>query len=513
VPETEPIINVRRFIEATRDSGYKSTTSAMSELVDNSIQAQANNIHITIERSDSPDFPLQISVADDGCGMVTADLRRCLQFGGSSRFGNRGGLGRYGMGLPNASLSQCRRVEVVTWTNRSRTLSCWIDVDEIVEGKMKTLPSPSRVPRPKEHPWDSGTVVTWCRCDRLDNTRMSTIERKISAAIGRMFRHFIWSGVSIKVNEKAVPGLDPLFLHQDSPGIGATLHGKKRMFRVRTTPESRSSGKVEVVFSRLPVERWASLSNEEKRARGIANGAGISVVRAGREIDYGWHFTGNKRKENYDDWWRCEISFDPSLDEAFGITHTKQQIRPRTHLLEALVPEIESVAKSLNAAVRKDFQDIKSAVSNQPLEAALVKIEQKLPPIRKRRVQPDELAEVASLRERHTLLRDSPPKRNGRVGEYRLVHDAGQSKALFDVHTDEGRLVIVLNKRHPLFRKVLGSQQDNERVTIAEVRLLIEQIIASAARAEVSLHKTSEVEVLRSFRQTWGHTLSLLLNE
>ncbi|MGI8447952.1 MAG: hypothetical protein ACR2MP_12395 [Streptosporangiaceae bacterium] len=40
----------------------------------------------------------------------------------------------------------------------------------------------------------------------------------------------------------------------------------------------------------------------------------VSVVRSGREIDQGWFFMGTKRRENHDDWWRCEVRFDPVLD-------------------------------------------------------------------------------------------------------------------------------------------------------------------------------------------------------
>jgi len=203
--KTDDIIDIRHFIEATRDSGYKSTTSAIAELVDNSIQAGAGSINIAIEGSDDPAYPISVCVTDDGVGMATADLRRALQFGGSSRFGNRDGLGRYGMGLPNASLSQCRRVEVLSWSSRRNPLSCWIDVDEIISGHMTKLPRPERAAIPDRCGSASGTVVSWTRCDRLDNARISTIERKVTAAVGRMFRHFIWGGVDIRVNGNRVP--------------------------------------------------------------------------------------------------------------------------------------------------------------------------------------------------------------------------------------------------------------------------------------------------------------------
>src|ERR1700741_1036631 len=95
-----PIIALDKFIQATRDSGYKGTASAISELIDNSIQAGAKNIAGSIKETDG-ESPLVVSVLDDGCGMDPFTLRHALQFGGSTRFGDRRGLGRYGMGLPN----------------------------------------------------------------------------------------------------------------------------------------------------------------------------------------------------------------------------------------------------------------------------------------------------------------------------------------------------------------------------------------------------------------------------
>ena len=95
------ILSINHFIEATRDSGYKGTGSAVSELVDNAIQANACKIIINVEKKDStPD--ISISVLDNGCGMDPFTLRHALQFGGSSRFNDRKGIGRYGMGLPNS---------------------------------------------------------------------------------------------------------------------------------------------------------------------------------------------------------------------------------------------------------------------------------------------------------------------------------------------------------------------------------------------------------------------------
>ena len=102
-----------------------------------------------------------------------------------------------------------------------------------------------------------------------------------------------------------------------------------------------------VTFTELPIEKWHLYSNEEKRLQGISSRAGVSIVRAEREIDYGWYFMGTKRKENYDDWWRCEIRFNPELDELFGVTNTKQGIRPTEAIKNILTADIERIARNL----------------------------------------------------------------------------------------------------------------------------------------------------------------------
>src|SRR4029078_10496646 len=128
---------------------------------------------------------------------------------------------------------------------------------------------------------------------------------------------------------------------------------------------------------------WHELSNDEKRSRGVANGAGVSIVRGMREVDFGWFFMGAKRRENYDDWWRGEIKFNPDLDDAFGITHTKQQIRPKDYLVEALQSIIEDTAKALNSRVRQQHLNLKTEKAGIDAERRATKRHDRLHPLPK----------------------------------------------------------------------------------------------------------------------------------
>src|SRR2546421_13104687 len=102
----QDIIELDHFIQATRDSGYKGTAAALAELIDNSYEAGATRVDVEVRRSGNGEPTLV--VADNGCGMLPSVLRRALRFGGSTRFNSREGTGRYGMGLPNSSLSRAR---------------------------------------------------------------------------------------------------------------------------------------------------------------------------------------------------------------------------------------------------------------------------------------------------------------------------------------------------------------------------------------------------------------------
>lgn len=508
------IIAVDKFIRATRDSGYKGTPSAVAELIDNALQAHATKISVTLSLEAEPtDHPVVLTVVDNGTGMDSSTLRLALRFGGSTRFNDRRGLGRYGMGLPNSSLSQAKRVTVHSWTSgNGDVLQAYLDIDEISSGSVTQVPEPVPVARPEfVNGHASGTAVTWTCCDRLDNRRVSTLARKLSYSIGRRFRHFLWKGVSIDVNGEAVVPIDPLFLHSRAMFSGASRFGQEITRQVAAHPEDRShTGTVRVRFSELPVAEWSKLSNAEKRERGIAKGAGVSIVRGEREVDYGWFFLGGKRKENYDDWWRCEIQFDPILDEAFGITHTKQQIRPRPHLLEALGPDIEPLARLLNGRARRAHHEAKVAERFSDSEQRASQRDSMLTPLPQHRRPRDELV-LASLGPR------TPPPPVGTSPAdtgtgYRIVPAALSETEFFNYARDEGRLLLVLNPEHPFFKIVYSKLLDSESPQDIAFRSQIDLLLLAAARNEALLDDQRAIKTAESIRKGWSDTLATFLS-
>ncbi len=515
------IIALDKFIQATRDSGYEGTASAVSELVDNSIQAGAKAIEIRISPNDD-ESSLELSVLDDGCGMDLKTLRQALRFGGSTRFGDRTGLGRYGMGLPNASLSQARRVVVQTWQSPPRSrgqaggrkltparFSSYLDVDEILRGDLVEVPASKEfTAKSTTGTSPSGTLVRWVKCDRLDNRRKSTIARKLDLELGRRFRHYLWGGLQITVNGERVIPHDPLYLHPKSKVSGAKLFGDELRYEIRADPSSpASTGWVRVRFSELPVHDWHRLSNQDKRQLGISKGAGVSVIRAGREVDHGWFFMGAKHRENYDDWWRCEIQFDPALDEAFGITHTKQRIRPQAHLIDALTPDIEATARALNARARKAHLAVKTEERFSEAERVAAARDKGLKPLPNRPSK--RTAQLMKDLERaHPELRRAPGATTT-TSRYRIL-EASVTNTSFFCHASDGeRLVLVLNPQHPFYRDIYKPLIEAGTSHDSQLRAKLELLLLAAARSEAT---SKDEQALERYRAEWSDTLAAFLN-
>jgi hypothetical protein len=499
---SDALVQTRAFVEATRDSGYKSPASAIAELVDNALEAGARTIDIEVTQNDpSSNGRLAIVVRDDGSGMNDAVIKLALQFGGSTRFGSRSGFGRFGMGLPNSSLSQARRVDLVSWNKRSEVWETHLDVDEIVERNIVTLPQPKKVSYRPTSP--SGTLVKLTKCDRLKYRDVEEAANDLSREFGRMFREFLLSGTMLRINGTAVRPSDPLFLRGMQKVPRAKAYGPPIIYSVRIPGTTSKASVVSVIFSELPLMEWNGLSNQEKNEMGIAKGAGISVLRGGREIDRGWFFMDGKRKENYDDWWRCELSFEPDLDELFGVTHTKQGIRPAPELEEMLSPDIGRIARELNSRIRRQYSSIRAA---DPKRVSL-----SAPEMKDYLLEPPRSA--VKGRQRSSRI-SSPPSSQKPVDglRYILQEQPSSSTFFYDVALHGKTVTITLNENHPFYAKVyLCMSSDAPRGKVSMVEYL-RCVLAAAARAEVALLEMDNSEIILKFRKSWSDALLAFLS-
>ncbi len=472
----------------------------MAELVDNAYEADARRVEVSLGKdAHYHDAPI-ITVLDDGHGMTAGVLEVALQFGGSSRFGRRSGTGRFGMGLPNSSVSQARRLEVYTWNKSGPAWWSYLDVDQIRDGSLVEVPKPVRRKVPTEYvakPGESGTLVVWRKCDRLSLKRESSLAKRLRRELGRIFRMIIWDGRKLSVNGETVLPVDPLFLRDGENLKGAKMYGPELEYPVKGDELGASGqGVVKVRFAELPVKEWVGKSNKEKRDQGISKGSGVSILRAGREIDFGWYFMGGKRRENYDDWWRCEVEFQPELDELFGVTHTKQGITPAESLLELLCPDLEQVAHKLNARVRSTFMKVK---------------DRKVLPSERRAAECDSLFSPPRWPKRPTTRAKCPADEADLGMRYRLAVQKLEEPDFYVSELRSWGLQLVLNEQHPFCERFYTPLANARQCDARRVSKALELLLFAAARAEGAFGKKAERLALDAFRKQWSDMVAAFL--
>ena len=186
------IVPTALAVNAMRDNGYKNAAYAIAELIDNSIQAEASSVELLCLEVEEQ-LPQRrrkriraIAVLDNGVGMDSEVLRQALQFGNGTRLNDRSGIGRFGMGLPSASISQCRKFEVWTWqSGYDDPIYTYLDIGEIERGDIETVPPPRSAPIPAfwrqagNNFGRTGTLVVWSDLDRCTWRTGRTIHQQL----------------------------------------------------------------------------------------------------------------------------------------------------------------------------------------------------------------------------------------------------------------------------------------------------------------------------------------------
>ena len=418
------LFDVGMTLRAFRDSRYQSTAFAVAELIDNSVDADATFVDVLfVEREEmanerSVSRLSEIAVADNGIGMAGSTLVTALRFGGRGSDSRAHGIrGKYGVGLPTSSLSQCRQVDVWTWQDGiGNAVHCYLTVDEIESGRGEVPPYDS-LPVPPE--WVrvmnesvsdsvSGTLVVWSNLDQVNEKRAETVIRHMEQEAGRIYRHFMADGsvdiqmsrfdanMDIAITSRDVRPNDPMYLMSSSatPNEEGDPWSETPMFAERTDSPRyypvRWEDKeytVTVRYSKTKDDAL-KLGPTGVRAGNLLHGrhagrnTGISVVREGRELVTLLPMVARHDERNR--WWGCEISFDSGLDALFGVDHNKQMASHLEGIVEGFANtdrlsfqesddvEDESPWKPLWKIVR-DVRDITSQMRRE-IEATLTKI-------------------------------------------------------------------------------------------------------------------------------------------
>ena len=384
-----PLFNARRALESQRSSGYQNTAAAAREIIDNSIEAGADKIHVVFDadREEGKRAVRAIAFIDNGAGMLPDMARYALSWGGGTHYEDHDFIGKFGFGLPNASINQTRVTEVYTRMEGDETFTkATLDINSFQEFGSQSIPETEESDLPdfvhrylarKGLSLTHGTVVVWAEPDRLTFKKSATLKEHLVDDFGVTYRYLLVNAddpLELVVEGVQVKPVDPIFLMPESRYyLPQETGGAQKVeeffipvvYHYNTDKEERelrlvqeaeefdpsdesiiAAGTIYIKVSRLPfgfAEDKKSKRDETTDANrrfDIRKGRrGMSFVRAGREIQTIDAFPRSVRDvaNGLGQWpmlqndayhWGVETSFSPELDEVLGITNDKQGVRP-----------------------------------------------------------------------------------------------------------------------------------------------------------------------------------------
>lgn len=279
-----------QLMQSLRSIGY-TTSAALADIVDNSIGAGATRIDIDFAHS--PDAVL--SILDNGRGMSREELLAAMRYGSRDPRETRTGtdLGRFGLGLKTASLSQCRRLTVATFKNGELSIAAW-DVDDCERRNLWWLATPDRSAVPASMldaltARSAGTLVVWQELDRLlgdgsTNAKKALDEAIASAAdyLALTFHRFLGGDapkIVISLNRSELKSMDPFL---EGHPRGQMLHPED--FVVGGHPVSVSPFVLPYPSKLKPIELERAGGHDR-----LKTGHGFYIYRGGRlVVPGGW---------------------------------------------------------------------------------------------------------------------------------------------------------------------------------------------------------------------------------
>ncbi len=333
------------LIESTRAMGY-SLEAAVADIIDNSIAANADKIDIFF-------FPVDgeyIAFLDNGDGMSDTEIDIAMQYGSKSPLETRRlqDLGRFGLGLKTASLSQCKVLTVISKHENIYCARRW-DVDFVSQTsdwsllilEDDELESCPHFQDLKQQ--DKGTLVIWQNLDRLKageldfeqalSQKMDIVKEHISLVFHRYLAgEDNLKKLQIRLNMQKVEPTDPFLTAKSNQAMDdeiIILHGEKMTVRPYILPHT----------SKMTAEELAKLGGKE----GLRRRQGFYVYRNKRLLIGGTWFKMMRQGE-LSKLVRIRVDIPNSLDDLWTLDIKKSSAMPPAEVRMNLKAVIEKMA-------------------------------------------------------------------------------------------------------------------------------------------------------------------------
>ncbi|WP_033164726.1 ATP-binding protein [Clostridium sp. KNHs205] len=358
------------LIESTRAIGY-SLEAAVADIIDNSIAANAKNVDIYF-------FPVDgayIAILDNGKGMTEEEIDIAMQYGSKNPTEERDkkDLGRFGLGLKTASLSQCRCLTVISKQGGELEGRQW-DIDHVTEvgdwslivldeDELNQLPQIDELKK-----YETGTLVIWQKLDRLKAGEINfelSLGRKIDRVrdhLSLVYHRYIAgeSGITklkLSINGEKVKAIDPFLTEKSVQAMddeSLVIQGNKILVRAYILPH----------ISKLTADEIKMLGGKD----GLRKQQGFYVYRNKRLLVWGTWFR-MMRQGDLSKLARIRVDIPNTLDDLWTLDIKKSSALPPAEVrknLEIIITQIaERSKRTWTFRGKKEVSDTETHVWNR----------------------------------------------------------------------------------------------------------------------------------------------------
>ena len=547
-------------IRSERESDFDSN-SAYGEVLDNSIQAGAKNIKINFKTSliKKKEILETLSFGDDGIGMSPEIVENCLTQGFSSRYNDRSGIGRFGVGMTKAFMNQCLVCEVYSKEKNKDWYYTKVDISPENKNKNEIPPAVKKNPSKdleKLSGKESGTIVVWSQHDKQDGKPSDLIEN-FKIWCGRTYRKFIFNGLKLQINNEEIKSIDPTFLNvktskfpDDNPGeliqtvkIPWPIDIDKRkneddfediLITITLAPAELRKGRADgknpdsTIYKKIQAER--NIDEDWN---------GVSILRNDREVFFGYPhpWTGGLNlNQPRGRWVGFEISFSGNLDKSFIVKNIKTGAKPVTELKRAITSAAGHLFQSGCQKVTDQWEKHLGEILIEAKKSGTLTGHEEAENIAKGQKGPkDRLTEGKDendLRKKALEILDEKEKRQSAAWEakfksqpYTIVNSEWKGDDFVQIAYTTDGAVLKYNLSHPLHKEIenITSTMEDEtdpaklRNNAKKLKVVSDLIMLAYCKAEKQNDETIDIpnteDFLEDLRLNWGRYLKRYVND
>jgi hypothetical protein len=445
------------FLSTLRNSGYDNY-SAISDIVDNSLDTEVNskNVSITVKFSQKQND--SITIVDDGCGMDYETIAEAIKLGADTGKSRKTDLGSYGTGLKSAALSIGRKFTIITKAEDSPMIIVEHDLDEMVERNSFHVPIreafTDEVELFSQQLKNTGTIIIIEKLDRISNSNATIFKDTLSKHLGKTFKVFIEEkNIKILINNEIVKPIDPM------------MRNESFVRRLSSSPyETYFHGEKEIKFNVFYINKLDAKKSKEIGRNQIS--AGLYIYRNNRLVGQGLDLgIVGKQGDGYLNGLRIELFVDGECDNFFSSTFTKivsekEKNQVNQSFRDASVKALSNyigTAKSLEKSEERQEEVEPQTIA--ALDEAFKNINNNKLIEVKKVGQNDKKDEPTEKKEIKNPGRNkfSPRKREDSFSDYRLT-SLGEFGNIFRPFFEKGKYVIEINRDHPFWTAYLSNQ-------------------------------------------------------